>query len=261
MPLTVKITSRKNKEIKFAAEIASSAKARQENKLFFVEGARLCEDAAKSGVKITKLFVTESAKNKYEKYLKSVLNVVDEVFEIEEHIVQLLAQTKNSQAVFCLCEIPKIEENIKVLGKWAALENIQDPSNLGTIMRTAEALGVTGLILISGCDSFSPKTVRASMGAVFRMQILTASNLEELSKINGIVEMESLAAVPASSSEKLGKINFSKNTLLFIGNEGNGLTEQAIDFCKRKITIPMTGRAESLNAAAAAAICLWEITK
>lgn len=261
MALTVKITSRKNKEVKFAAEIASSAKSRQENNMFFVEGARLCDDAAKSSVKILKLFYTESAMNKYQKYLVNAAAIAEEVFEIDEHVVSLLAQTKNSQGVFCLCEMLNKKAIAEISGKWAVLENIQDPSNLGTIMRTAEALAVSGLILIAGCDSFSPKAVRASMGAVFRMQILTVSNLDELSKISGINKMESLAAVPNSSAEKLGEINLSDNILLFIGNEGNGLSEQAVNFCKRKITIPMAGRAESLNAAAAAAICLWEITK
>ncbi len=256
----VKITSRKNSEIREAAEIAASPQKRESAGLFLAEGARLCEDAALSGTIIEKLFVTAAARRKYAQYLEPVCRAAANAYEIEDHVAELLSQTKHSQGVFCLCRKPAKQE-VFFAGKWAALENIQDPANLGAVMRTAEALGVNGLVLIGGCDAFSPKAVRASMGAVFRMQIAVYSTVAALAEAEKIKNTVCFAAVPDISAEKLGKFIFPADAMLFIGNEGNGLSQQAIDFCKRKITIPMQGRAESLNAAAAAAICLWEMVK
>ncbi|WP_159459812.1 TrmH family RNA methyltransferase [Scatolibacter rhodanostii] len=254
------ITSRKNAEIRAAVEIASSAKERRKTGLFFLEGARLCEDAAKSGIKIEKLFLTEEACQKYGSYIEPVVALAKVTYKIQDHVAEMLAKTKSSQGVFCLCQIPT-ERQGRLAGKWVALENVQDPANLGTVMRTAEALGFDGLVHISGCDLFSPKAVRASMGAVFRMQILTCAEVSEINQFEGIENMLCLAAVPDETAEQLGSVSYPNDTMIFIGNEGNGLTAEAIRFCKRKITIPMKGRAESLNAAAAAAICLWEISK
>lgn len=254
------ITSRKNAMVRMASGIASSAKERKKYGLFFVEGARLCEDAAKSKFEIEKLFYTQSAYEKYTFYLEEAVRQAKEIYQIEEHVAELLAQTKHSQGVFGLCKIP-VQQQVALEGKWIALENVQDPSNLGGIMRTAEALGMQGLLLIGGCDLYSSKVVRASMGAVFRMQIVACDNIDSLSGLLGIESMHCFAAVPDSSAEKLGEVFFPENAMVFIGNEGNGLTEEAIGFCRRKITIPMKGRAESFNAAAAAAICLWEISK
>lgn len=254
------ITSRKNTEVRAAAALADSAAERKKQGLFLAEGARLCEDAAKSGVTIRKVFVTDAALQKYAVYLAPVLRQAREVYRVEEHVAELLADTRHTQGVFCLCETPAARET-RLAGKWAALEKIQDPSNLGTIMRTAEALGLAGLLLVGGCDAFSPKVIRASMGAAFRLPLLFCADIMQAARLPGMEEMACFAAVPEASAKPLGSFPFPENAVVFIGNEGGGLSEEAVRFCGQAITIPMKGRAESLNAAAAAAICLWEAVK
>lgn len=258
------ITSRKNSIIRHAADIALSSEKRQEERLFFIEGARLCEDAARSGVRITAAFFTETALEKYAEYISEVKAQAAECFEVSQHVAELLSQTKTTQGVFCLCEMPK-GESCELAGKWIALENLQNPLNLGATMRTAEALGLAGVILSGeSCDVYSPKSLRASMGAVFRMPVVSFSSSAEM-----IAELKSkgfdvYAAVPCAvdggTVERLGELSFPENAAVIVGNEGSGLMPETIAACKG-VTIPMKGRAESLNAAAAAAIIMWEMVR
>ena len=273
-----KITSRKNELIKFAAAIGASAEKRAETKLFLIEGARLCEDAAKSGIEIVQTFFTLNSKKRYAKYLETIIQNSLEVYEFEEHVAKVLSNTKNSQDVFCVCKIKDDSNSLqkelsekslgKLNGRLVALENLQDPSNLGTVLRTAEALGIETVILAGKCcDIYSPKVLRASMGAVFRVShymFETAGEAVNELKKGGYVSYAAVA-VPTDADienvQKLGELNFSEKSVIFIGNEGSGLSEEAVGSCDYSITIPMRGRAESLNAAAAASILLWEMSK
>ena len=141
-----------------------------------------------------------------------------------------------------------------------SLENIQDPSNLGTILRTAEALGIEGVILSGNCcDIYSPKVIRGSMGAVFRIPFTIAEDfcgyISELSR-KGI---DVYASTPYDA-EDITNVKFSGGVML-IGNEGSGLTKDVLTLGIQKVKIPMKGRAESLNAAAAAGILMWEMLR
>ena len=151
---------------------------------------------------------------------------------------------------------------LSVTGQYVLLENLQDPSNVGAIFRTAEALGVDGIILTEGCAScFSPKALRAGMGAMFRIPIfLTNDAAADMTAAAGR-NMRPMAAVPREGAADVTKIRFFRGAVMCIGNEGNGLSEGLIEACPEKVTIPMNGRAESLNAATAAAILMWEMTR
>ena len=147
-------------------------------------------------------------------------------------------------------------------GKWIAFERIADPSNLGAASRTAEALGISGILLSkSGVDPYSPKSLRASMGALLRLPVAVTDNfsesIENLKK-NGFTVS---GTVVDGNAQKIGSITFNKNEIVLIGNEANGLTDEAKLLCDRLFTIPMSGRAESLNAAAAASIVMWEMVR
>ena len=148
--------------------------------------------------------------------------------------------------------------NIDKKGRYIGLENLSDPSNLGAIGRTAEALGVSG-ILVSGnsCDPYSPKALRASMGTLIRMPIFVCDNLIETISENGL---NAYACVVDGDAAPISEINFKDGDVLLIGNEANGLTDE-IKKNAKPITIPMRGNAESLNAAAAASIAMWEMVK
>lgn len=261
------ITSRKNPLARAAAQLAASAEARRERREFLCEGARLCEDAARSGVGIQACFFTRGAREKYGPYLQPVLDCAKEAFLIEDHVAALLSGTKTTQGLFCVCQWPpSLQEG--VIGFAPArpclvLENLQDPANLGTILRTAEALGVDPVFLSGDCcDPLSPKALRASMGAVFRVGLIRDPSVAHVAQMLEARGYELHAAVPDSGARNLTGIEFQKGAhAVFIGNEGAGLTREACALCHDKVTIPMAGRAESLNAAAAATILLWELQR
>jgi len=247
------ITSRENLQIKLAVQLRESAKARREHSLFFLEGYRLCADAIESGFAPQALYVTETAREKY-------TIEGENITLIAEHVAQKLADTQSPQGVFGVfgqnlspCENHPIAE-----GNYLALENLQDPANLGAIARTAEALGLDGLIASGGCDVHHPKALRASMGALLRLPVVQVDNLPTWLRESKLI---SYAAVLCEDAMVLPCCDFTQGCVVAIGNEGNGLTDEAVAACTHKLTIPMTGKAESLNAAAAATIFMWEMVK
>lgn len=258
------ISSRKNKAVRDAASLLSGAEKRSEAGLFILEGARLCADAAESKTEILLCFFTEEAKQKYGAFLDRVLAVSKEAYGVEPHVAALLSDTKHPQGIFCVCKMRAPEnrplaENARVL----VLENVQDPANMGSILRTAEALGVRELCLLGACcDLYAPKTLRGSMGAVFRLAVRTFSGAADCAAYLRREGVVSLAAVPDRAAESVCDVPLQSGRFAaWIGNEGNGLTQEAVACCDRCVTIPMAGRAESLNAAAAAAILLWEMVR
>ena len=260
------ISSRKNEYIKDAVHLITSGDYRKEQGLFLAEGARLCSDASQSGVKILKTFFTRSAQEKYGNYLSAILSSSQECYSIESHIAQVLSSTKTSQGIFCVCKMPEQKDvsssHMKISGKYIALENLQDPGNVGAVFRTAEAIGLNGVLLCgSCCDIYSPKVLRASMGAIFRIPVFQEETLPIAAEKLQERGFCFYAAVPDNTAKNVLKCNFSQGSIMAIGNEGNGLSEEAIKACTQKITIPMLGRAESLNAACSAAILMWEMVR
>ncbi len=261
--MTERITSRKNDAVRAAARLAQSAAARRESGLFLCEGARLCADAALSGAAIESLFFTEKAEEKYAAYLAPIERAAKRAFLVSEPVEDLLSCTGASQGVFCVCRMAEKRGEAELpLTHCLALETLQDPGNLGTALRTAEALGI-GSVLLAGecCDVYSPKVLRASMGAVFRLPIFFAESLPEALGRLSARGFFSCAAVPDSAAEPVTRVDFSCPCVMAVGNEGNGLSREAIEACDRRVTIPMLGRAESLNAASSAAILMWEMTR
>ncbi len=257
------LTSKDNKHIKNAVKLKKSAKYRRKTGFFIAEGVRICVDAMLSGAEIETLFVTGEAAEKnsceYEKlsdYCKNSFTLTPELFEY-------ISDTQNPQGF--LCVIKTLDKScqfdtIKVNGKFIALDNMQDPNNLGTVLRSCEAFGVSGVIMSADCcDIYSPKVVRGSMGAVFRIPFIICDSIADFLSENK--ELNSYAAVVDSNAELLTEVKFDLPCVAVIGNEGNGLKPQTVSSCDRKITIPMSGKAESLNASAAAAVLIWEMTK
>ena len=260
-----KITSRENPAVKLAIRLMSSARERRKSGFIICEGARLCGDAAESGVRINKLFCTAAALEKYPDYLDKLIPEADEVYEISDDIAKKISDTGSTQGIFMIAGTPDVESNLNLLhstGLYVLLEDLQDPSNVGAIFRTAEALGLDGIILTEGCAScFSPKALRAGMGAMFRIPIFQTANAP--SEMAALAErnMRPMAAVPREGASAITGIRFFRGAIMCIGNEGNGLSQDLIEACPEKVTIPMNGRAESLNAATAAAILMWEMVR
>ena len=145
-------------------------------------------------------------------------------------------------------------------GKYIALENIQDPANLGAVCRTAEALGISGVIAEGGCDIYSPKAQRAAMGSLLRLPVIRCEDLAETLSYLGENGMKLYATTPDTDAEKITLCDMSGGVVSVIGNEANGVSDEIFELCQ-KVTIPMLGRAESLNASMAAAITMWEIMR
>lgn len=258
------ITSKDNLIIKQAVKLKSNAKDRREENKFFIEGFRLCLDAIESDIKIVQFFYTDSAFSKHEDIVKEISAKSKDVYLISEDIAQKLSDTVNPQGFFGVCEMPNntVDLNNTMSKQYIALENIQDPSNMGTILRTAEAFGISGMILSSDCcDIFNAKVIRGSMGAVFRLPITVVNDFPtEILNLRK-AGLRPMAAVPDQSASKITGVRFFKGVVMCIGNEGNGLTKETIKACGERVTIPMDGQAESLNAATSASILMWEMIR
>ena len=259
-----KIVSKSNDRIKYAVKICESASFRKKEGLFFTEGARLCADAAISGVLIKELYVTEKALEKYPEYVRLAENVAERCFVVSEEVATKISDTKNSQGVFCLCKMLDKKTNIgkiKYNGKYIALESISNPSNFGAVVRTAEAVGLDGIIVSGGCDIYNPKSQRAAMGSLFRLNVIETDDLPQLLNELKAKGMKVYAGVPADNARKLTEVDMTGGVVSIIGNEGNGITAETCSVATELVTIPMKGRAESLNAASAAAIIIWEMMR
>lgn len=259
----LKVTSKDNLNIKYIQKLVKSSKFRRCESAFVIEGARLCKDAFLSNVDILLLVATDDAIEKNTVLIKDIENVAKEKILVPNSIFKLISDTKTPQGILCVCKINRSELVVNN-GKFCALENVQDPVNLGTILRTAEALGINGIVISADCcDIYSPKVVRGSMGAIFRVPFIITENfvdyIDTLQK-NGAT---CFASTPCSSAQKITKVNFNnyKTSVVLIGNEGNGLTNNAINTCKSTVTIPMLSKAESLNASVAASILMWEMLR
>ena len=210
----MQITSKDNEMVRRMHRLLTDAKARRKEGALVIEGARLCEDAARSGVGIETALITEKARDKYPRQTAAVAEVAAHVFDITDGVADSLSDTVTSQGVFCLC---KALDNRKMLDtilevdilstlrakRWLALEDVRDPGNMGTVIRTAEAMGVGVLILSAGCcDVSAPKVVRGSMGGVFRLPIYETADLPgTLSRLEA-AGCATYACVPAAESRE-----------------------------------------------------------
>ena len=265
--LRLDITSKENAKIKYIKRLISDASFRKKEKYFVIEGFRLCYDAFLSRVLIDEIYYTDNAVDKFTEGLEDIIGYSKRAYRVSESVLKNMSDTKTPQGVVCVCE--KLDKQfslntINSVRKFIILENIQDPANLGTILRTAEALGIN-FVVMSGecCDVYNSKVLRGSMGAVFRVNILFSDNLCDVIKKLQDNKVKVYAAVPDASATLVTDVNWEdfSAVAIAIGNEGNGLTREVIDVCNAAVTIPMHGRAESLNAAMAAGILMWEMMR
>ena len=253
------ITSKDNPAVKQAKKLVSNQLARKNENLFVTEGLRLCRDAAQSGGAIHTAFMTPSFAEQNSADAALLQSVAAQVLVVSDGVLQHLTDTQTPQGVLCLCKKPAFSALPQTAGRFVVLENVSDPANVGAIARTAEALGVDGLFLSGGCDAYHPKALRASMGALLRLPVYEAPIDQILSHLKGL-QVTIYAAVVYDADDTVSNTCFPAACAVVIGNEANGITPDTAAACDTKITIPMAGRAESLNAAAAACILLWEMT-
>lgn len=255
------LQSRTNAKIKDCCRLTASAKYRREQGLFTLEGLRLCADAAQSGCQVQTLFLTADAEEKGGERLKILLKNAQKIYTVTEEVAEKLSDTVSSQGVFAILQmLPETALAIQKGGKYVVLDTVQNPQNLGAIARTAEAFGVNGLIVGGGCDRYNPKALRASMGSLLRLPVFETEDLAATVREIGKT-VPTFATVPDCTAESICAQDFSGGAAAIIGNEGNGVREAVLSAAQKRVTIPMRGNAESLNAAAAATVTVWEMMK
>lgn len=255
------IDSISNPKIKHTVKISTSPSYRKDMGEYFLEGLRLCRDGAQNAVSITSFFFTQKAYDKSKEDIEFIMKKSENSYLISEAVCSKLSQTQSSQGVFCLCRTGEnFSDSVKTGEKYIALDNLQNPDNLGAISRTAEALGIKGLILSGGCDIYNPKALRASMGSLIRLDIIKTENLPSFLSSLREKGVKVYSTTPSKNELSITKADMNGTVVSVIGNEAKGVSDEVMAVCD-KVTIKMLGKAESLNAAMAAAITMWEMMK
>lgn len=247
-----RITSRQNPLVAHIRKLNSARSARRNSGEFVGEGPKLLAEAIKSGAELTTVVTSGEL---------SALPEETRTVEVPADLLQSMCDTKTPQGVLFLCRIPDTSAPEVLPGsRYLVLDGLQDPGNVGTIWRTADALGADGLILVNGCaDPFSPKTVRATMGACFRLPVYEVT-AEELP---GLLERSQLPLYATALREDTVDVRQAdlSRAAVVIGSEGRGISEGMLALSQKTLKIPMRERCESLNAAVAATVVLWEMAR
>lgn len=256
------ITSISNAQVKQVCAYVQKAKERRKDGIFVVEGAKMFEEAPADW--ISKVYVTQSF---YDRHISDDIGkklertgyelVSDEVF-------LKMSDTKTPQGVLCLVKSPRytVEDLMKFRqGIFVVLEDLQDPGNLGTIIRTGEGAGIAGVIMTKDTvDIFNPKTIRATMGSVYRVPFVY---VQDIGEAIGKLQQAGIAVYAAhlKGEAYYDAFDYSKGSAFLIGNEGNGLKETTAQLADSYVKIPMAGQVESLNAAVAATLFMYEAAR
>ena len=253
------IKSRQNQRIQMVRELSRNAELRQKTGLCVCDGEKLLAEALRSGSEVESVFWKENRTENFPTFQYEAL--------LPEALFDYASPLKNSPGPLFTVRLPQLnqadagevqpsQDRECVL----VLEGVQDPGNVGTVLRTADAFGVDFVVLLDGCaDVTAPKTVRSTMGAIFRQRVLQM-NREELLPFCRGRGLKLYAAALTDRACDVRKITL-KSAAVCVGSEGRGLSRELLDLCDGEVIIPMRGAAESLNAAVAAAILMWEMCR
>lgn len=249
-----RITSRKNPLMTQIRKLVSSRSFRREHGLFLGDGTKLLEEAVRWSQGLTTVVAAEG----------TALPALPEqvrVVEVPGDVMASISPMESPQGALFLSRLPATAPPEKLEGsRYLVLDGLQDPGNVGTIWRTADALGADGILLVNGCaDPFNPKTVRATMGACFRLPVWETTP-EELA---ALLERSDLPLYATALREDTVDIRTAalERAAVVIGSEGRGVSDKLLGLSRRTLKIPMRERCESLNAASAATVVLWEMTR
>lgn len=257
-----KITGKNNDLVKNIKKLLTSSKERKAQGLFVLEGARLVFDVLNSFYEVKYFVSTPHGFEKYQPKCEKMIEKAEKSFLISDEIAAKLGDTQNPQGIFAVCKMKHDKHtDISDNSKQIALDNVQDPSNLGAIVRTAEALGIDRVIVGGGCDIFNPKALRSSMGSMLRVNLLRTDNLTEFLSEQNAKGIAVYGTSPDKNVTPITDVDFSNGCICVIGNEANGISDSVKNVCSELVTIRMLGNAESLNASVAASIAMWEMLR
>ena len=253
------ITSASNGRIKYIDNLMNKAKFRRSEGKFVAEGIKMFMEAPKGDV--LEVYIKEGAYDSFDTETKKKLERIG--YEVlSEPVFKKVTDTVTPQGILSVINIREssIEEILSEENPIiAVLENIQDPGNIGTIIRTAEGAGVNGLLLSRDCvDIYNPKVIRSTMGSIFRMKFAYA-DIDSVFDSFRSKNIETYALALDKNAKAYDKYDYKKPVAFFVVNEGNGLKESTVKKCDNTAFIPMCGEVESLNASVAASLMMYEI--
>ncbi|MGL4451444.1 MAG: TrmH family RNA methyltransferase [Sarcina sp.] len=228
-------------------------KYRNQSSTYLIEGLRFVDEAFKSGVEIETLLFTEEFKEKHLDFLEN-RNVKEEVI-LAPNLLKELSFTGTPQGIMAI--IAMENKDFKDGDIVVLVDKVQDPGNMGTIIRTAHAVGAAGIITTKGTvDIYNDKTLRSTMGSIFYLPVIEDDNLEKINELKN----KGFRLVVSSLQGKNDFFNedLSGKTIIAVGNEGNGVSDEIYEISDIKVKIPMPGNAESLNVAVATSVMLYE---
>ncbi len=243
-----RITARKNPLIQQVRKLLSSRKEREQSGLFVADGIKLLAEAVRWWPGLDTVILSDGVEVEVPDTVR--------VIRVPQEIMEYISPMQTPQGALFLCRLPEKTEFIPKPGM-LLLDGIQDPGNLGTILRTADALDIP-VVLLEGCaDPYSHKVVRASMGAAFRMEIVQA----DWAQVGAACKAAGIPVAVTALTETAKDIRHAAlNTMaVVIGSEGQGVRREILDAAEQALIIPMNARCESLNAAIAAAIVMWQM--
>ena len=252
------IRSRDNPFFRELAQLADSARQRSKSGLTLLDGAHLLAAYLDNGKQPRHIICKAAALQDVE--ISGLLARMNDVpaIELDDKLFAEISELKTPSGIMALIEIPKPEIPAVQSHFSLLLEDIQDPGNLGSILRSAAAAGCDSVFLSPGCaDAWSPKVLRAAMGGHFALRIHESQNLPVVAGLFA----GTLVAASLQATHSLYDCDLRDSVAFMVGNEGAGLSAAMLDLATHKVTIPMPGKVESLNAAAAAAICLFEVVR
>lgn len=268
---TEEITSRQNPYVSYVCKL-SEKKHRDNEGRFRFDGVKLFREALRCGVDIEAVLLTQ-------KTCEKLLREIEEskysfkVKLLSQSVFEKISEEKSPEGVICVAKhIDKFHKFAKIDNEGDCpelaevkgqslfvLESVRDPGNLGTVIRTAAAFGVDNLILSNDCaDIYNPRTIRAAMGTLFHQRIIRVDDLPTVIRLMSAQGRRAYAATLGKEAKLLGKAELEKLDFIVVGNEGHGLSDDVIASCDSRLLIPMMPDTESLNAAVASSVCLWE---
>lgn len=247
------ITSLNNPTVKFTASLKEK-KEIISNKLCLVESEKIVCDLVNSGIELSRLFIEES---KIEKYSDLIQKYESQTYKITKQVANKLSDTVTNAGIFALFKLPQ-KQNFEFNEKFLVIDNLQDPSNLGSIVRSALAFGFKNIVSINSVFPFIPKVIRSSMGYVFNVNFFNLT-IEELAQAKSKFDFKLVSANLNGNNLNNTQINGVYG--LIIGNEGNGVSKSLQELSDITVTIPMQNNVESLNASVSASIIMYNLTK
>ena len=245
-----RITSRKNPLLQQVKKLLSSRKAREEAGLFAADGTKLLAEAVKWFPGLETVILSDGVQAELPGHVR--------VVRVPEDVMESISPMASPQGALFLCRLPE-KKNLAARAGMLLLDGIQDPGNLGTILRTADALDIP-VVLLEGCaDPYSHKVVRSSMGAVFRTDVVQSTWAE----VKGACDAAGICVGVTALSERAKDIRRAdvKQMAVVIGSEGQGVRKEILENADAELIIPMNPRCESLNAAVAATIVMWQMAQ